>query len=260
MAMSVLAAAAISAALGVGPGPGAETAPMTPPIQAEARPSVFTPVALSEEPARWRTQVCAGVIGLNQANGQYVVDRISQRAQEVGLRVAPSGCTANILVIFSADPNGQAQSIARERTDPASTTGRLANTEGVSALGDCLQTSRPVRWWRVTGEVTESGEPASRNERFGEPARVNVPERGRLGSTTFTAFSHVIVVVDLGQVDGLRLGALADYIAMAALTPLRPGERPEGPSVMGLFEAREAGRAMPEGLTSADRAYLDTIY
>lgn len=253
---TLFAAALMSAALNV---PQANENNVTVPPASAAPAPAWTRVALTETPARWRTQICAGVTGLSGANAQYVVDRVSSRAEEVGLRVGAPGCTSNVLIVFSTDPNGQAQAIARERTDPASLTGRSGVSAGLSAFGDFTNNTRPVRWWRVTRTMTENGEMADRNLRWGEAPRVNVPERGRLASATYEAFSHVIVVVDLNQVNGLPLGALADYIAMVALAPVSAGEQRDA-SILGLFNDRAAGRSSADALTQADQASLQSVY
>ena len=257
MASTWLVAAAMAAALGASGAPATETTITALPAAAPA--PAWTPIALTSEPSRWRTQVCAGVTGLTGSNAQYVVDRISGRAEELGLRIGPPGCTSNVLIVFSADPNGQAQAIARERTDPASVTGRSGATDGLSAFDGFVNSTAPVRWWRVTRTMTENGELADRNLRWGEAPRVNVPERGRLASATYEAFSHVIVVIDLNQVNGVRLGALADYIALVALAPVAREDEREA-SILGLFAERAAGRAGPEALTSGDIAYLQDVY
>ncbi len=105
--------------------------------------------------------------------------------------------------------------------------------------------------------MTEAGIVADRNVRAGEAPRVNVPERGRLASTTFDAFSHVIVIVDLNQVNGQRLDALADYIAMVALSPVEArADIVGGASILGLFNEPQAANA----ITEADMAYLARVY
>lgn len=211
--------------------------------------------------ARWTRRICAGVTGITGANAQFVVDRISQRATELGLRVGEPGCTANVLIVFSADPDGQAQRTLSERTDPVSAAGRGGRTRGLEALqADFVTTDAAVRWWHVTRSMTQTGETALRNDRFGEPARVNVPEVGRLGSTTFESMSHVVVIVDLRQVNGLRLGALSDYLAFVALAQVAPASAQGQDSILNLFTDRAAGRAPAEGLTTWDNAYLRGIY
>lgn len=256
MASTWLAAAAMTAALSA---PGAlsnETSVTAPPAPAPF--ATLTPVALTQRaPARWRTAVCAGVTGIGGESAQYVVDRVSQRARELGLRVGAPGCSPNLLVVFSDDPDGQARSIARERSDPASATGISGETMGQAAFQEFLRTDRPIRWWRVTRPVVDTGQVAARDVRNGEAPRVNVTEPGRLASTTRAAFSHVIVIADMAQVNGKSLGALADYMAMVALAPVELMADSNGyPSILGMF----ADNAPATEMTAADEAYLREIY
>lgn len=211
--------------------------------------------------ARWTRSVCVGVTGISGQNAQYVVDRVGQRAAELGLRVAGEGCTANLLIVFSPDADGQAQATVTERSDPLSAVGRGGRTQGVAALQHgFVNSDAAVRWWHVTRDMTQTGETAQRNDRLGEAPRVNVPEVGRLGRTTFSSISHVVVIVDLQQVNGLRLGALSDYIAMVSLAPVEPTAAAGQHSILNLFGDRSAGRAPAEGLTTWDNSYLRGVY
>jgi hypothetical protein len=160
-----------------------------------------------------------------------------------------------VLVIFTADADGQARAISAERTDPASLTGVSGESGGPAAFNQFLNADTPVRWWRVTRPMTEAGIVADRNLRGGEAPRVWVPERGRLGQTTFDAFSHVLVIVDLAQVNGQRLSALADYIALVSLAPADSAAEVGGASILSLFA--DGG---PQAMTDADIALLSRLY
>src|SRR5690606_16816968 len=65
------------------------------------------------ERPRWHRGVCVGATGLTTQQAQFLVDRISQRAQEVGLTPGRPGCDANVVVVFTADPHGVASQITR---------------------------------------------------------------------------------------------------------------------------------------------------
>lgn len=255
MVLHILAAAAVGASLGVS-SPAANETNFTPPHEAQGG---WSQVAYHTEDSRWRTPICVGVTGLSADRAQYVVDRVSQRAREVGLRVGDEGCRANALIVFSADPNGQASAIAAERSDPASTTGIQGVTEGRSAFASFLNSSDPVRWWKVSQPVIDTGQAAVRDQRNNIVPNVRVPERGRLNSTTQVAVSHAIVIVDLRQVNGYSLGALSDYLAMVTLAPIEGAGGASG-SIMGLFADQAAGRTPASGLTEADRAHLRAAY
>jgi hypothetical protein len=253
MAPIWLAAAAMTVALYAPGGLSTEVRVTVPPPP--TAPAEWTRIAATSAPARWRTPLCAGVAGLGQRDAQYVVDRVSQRAREQGLYVGAPGCTPNVLVIFTSDADGQARSIAAERTDPASRTGVSGQSGGLAALNRFLNADTPVRWLRVTRPMTEAGIVADRNLREGEAPRVRVPERGRLAQTTFDTFSHVLVIVDLAQVNGQRLDALADYVALVSLAPADSPAEVGGASILSLFS--EGG---PQAMTDADLALLSRLY
>ena len=53
--------------------------------------------------ARWNRRVCIGVHNLQADAAQYIVDRISVLAVDVGLEVGEPGCNPNVIVIFATD-------------------------------------------------------------------------------------------------------------------------------------------------------------
>jgi hypothetical protein len=49
--------------------------------------TVSAPPARENQLARFQASICPGVMGLNQRQGQFVVDRLAQRAMALGLHV-----------------------------------------------------------------------------------------------------------------------------------------------------------------------------
>lgn len=247
------------AAIAFGIAAGAPERAQTVPLPYEAAPNPMLVQASAD--GVWRRPICVGVTGLSADNAQYLADRIGVRAAEIGLRAGQVGCTANVLVVFSNDPSGQAERMLSERTDPVSATGVSGNTRGREALRrEFIDTNRPVRWWHVTLSTNDAGENASRNERYGDPPRVNVPEVGRFGRAIHESISHVIIVVDRRQVAGLRLATLGDYLAMVALIDVDPTVAPTEASILNLFSDRERGRTAAEEWTAWDLQRLNAIY
>src|SRR6185312_10586876 len=75
-------------------------------------------------------------------------------------------------------------------------------------------------------------------------------------------FLNVLVIVDLTRVETKtkRLGRLADYVTMLALSQPRDlGQCNALPSITDLFAACP-DRLPPDGLTVADAAYLSALY
>ena len=53
--------------------------------------------------ARWNRGVCVGVHNLKREAAQYIIDRVSALALEVGLEPGEPGCNPQINIVFSTD-------------------------------------------------------------------------------------------------------------------------------------------------------------
>jgi hypothetical protein len=109
--------------------------------------------------ARWRDKVCVGIHNLTNTNAaQFIADRISSVAAEVGLEPGEPGCTPNLNVIFSTDGRAMASQLAND--SPATFRpygGEGGTTQGLRALEEFKTSEAPVRWWQVTMVVDEHG-------------------------------------------------------------------------------------------------------
>ena len=56
--------------------------------------------------ARWRDRVCVGVANMEPEAAQYIADRISEVALDLGLRPGEPGCTPNLIVVASHGRHG----------------------------------------------------------------------------------------------------------------------------------------------------------
>jgi hypothetical protein len=82
---------------------------------------------------------------------------------------------------------------------------------------------------------------------------------GRLDDGTHSAFYHVIIVADPNRLLDHEIGALADYIAMLALTQLSSLDACQQlPSIVNLLAAGCASPAT--ALTDSDLGYLKGLY
>ena len=186
------------------------------------------------ERPRWHRGVCVGATGLTAEQAQFLVDRISQRAQQVGLTPGRPGCDANVVVVFTADPNGVASQITRSRDFGG---GGRAQTNDRAALDDFTRGRAPVRWWYVWQSVAETGELANQDRRTGgRGPEVAVQDR-RIGrGRTRDDLTHVFIIINGPQIADVNMNALADYIAFAALAQVDRDTATGGePSVLGLF-------------------------
>jgi hypothetical protein len=234
--------------------------------------SISTPPARENQLARFNDRICPGVVGLNARQGQYLVDRIAQRALQVGLPVAEPGCRANVLVLVSRDAQGLAASIAEEQRYLVASYGVRENlsTRGDEALADFVMTPRPVRWWHVAQTETTDGDvvghtnpygrttgPSTQEFRGSEVTRVSPLGFGRLARPTLQTVRNVVIIVDAERTGTVRLEALGDYLAMVSLAQLDPNANTAAqPTILNLFV--EGGRM--SGMTEWDVAYLAGLY
>jgi hypothetical protein len=247
---------------------------------------VAAPSLREDQLARWDERVCVGLAGLSQEQGQVIVDRISARAAEVGLRVGDVGCRANIMVIFTADSDAVARNIVHERRDLL---GYYANdavsTGGREGLEAFANTPRPVRWWHVARNVSADGRvldnpnsaPAATAE---EAASANAaaangqPSTGvgsfsgvqtvrstgsRTRRTTRQDLNYVLVIVDAQRVADFPISSWTDYVAMVSLAQINADAEPvAAPSILNLFSSPV--EETPLGMTVWDEAYLQGLY
>jgi len=225
-----------------------------------------TPARRDQLP-RWDQKICAGVAGISGPQAQFLVDRISQRAFSVGLRPEGAGCRANVLIVFTPDPNGFAQAMfdhQRHFLGDVRAGLENTNTRGSSALENFLNTDQPVRWWHVSQTTTVDGERVPDMPpgcHVGDPLcpLPTVSVRGtHVNASTRQDFRNVLIVVDNRQVNGLTVVALADYIAMASLAQLNPTANLDGyDSILNLFAP---SAPHPSAMTAWDVAYLQGLY
>ncbi|HMB72807.1 MAG TPA: hypothetical protein VKQ06_04500, partial [Gammaproteobacteria bacterium] len=101
--------------------------------------------------ARWHRDVCVGVHNLEHSAAQYVVDRISAAAIDVGLEPGEPGCRPQVNIIFAADGRQMAANLVA--SDPRAfrpVAGHAGMDLGREALDEFVESERPVRWWHVS--------------------------------------------------------------------------------------------------------------
>jgi hypothetical protein len=230
--------------------------------------------------ARWRDRVCIVVTGLIPGQGAQVKARTEDVAKAVGLKVASSGCKANIEIEFADQPQRLLDWVA-EHSDSMLGYHRPADTAALKTV------TRPIQAWyktatrggggpnaglafaHVTGAdgspVTNSGFPGMgvAPETVDNPANAMPTGCGdsRYSACLEAVFKNVLVVVDNNRLKGQDLGLVSDYVAMLALSQSRSLDGCAAlPSVIDLFSTACPGRSAPDGLTPADAAYLTALY
>jgi hypothetical protein len=208
--------------------------------------------------ARWVKPICPIVAGMTEEQGEYVLLRLFQAARAAGAPVIDNGrCEVNAYVVATANPGELVK--AWSRRNPAIFAGSPAEE-----VRQFLETHRPVRAWytaHLDRETTSTESPFEGLE--GLPRNIPVihhADPSHLVSNSPYALTSAIVVVDKAQVSEMKVGPLADYLAMAVLTQLKPDAGDGGaPSILGLFSPHDGSEPL-DGLTAWDRAFLHALY
>lgn len=218
--------------------------------------------------ARWRNGVCVGVANLQAEAAQYIVDRVSTVAEDLGLKPGAPGCDPRILVIATTDANNFTRDLIANRPR-LFVVGGAGMDLGRNALRKFESTARPVRWWNVSAPIdTETGDIAVRIPGYvgqgggtGSPLEfaphIGVFAASRLSTQIVDDTMRSFVIVDVDRLNGVSLEQLADYIAFISLAQIDPDADTSGyVSVLNVFDDPDQA----EGLTNWDRAYLLGLY
>ncbi len=216
---------------------------------------VAAPATGDRGPARWNGPVCIGVVNLRAEVAQYIVDRASDVARELGLEAGEPGCAANVLIIAAADGQAVADGIVEERRR-AFVPGGSGMTRTLSALEEFRTSDAPVRWWHVSAPVdSESGELATRLPGRDAP-QIAVSRASRIRTDIRDDLFKAIIVVDISKVDSISLPQLADYCTLIALAQVDPkADVASFETILNVFIDPAI-----TGLTGWDRDYLAALY
>lgn len=217
--------------------------------------------------ARWDGEVCVGVHNLESTAAQYVIDRISRLALEVGLTPGEPGCRPDVNIIFANNAaEAAAQMVEREPRLFRLSAGFADTDLGLAALDDFAKSDKPVRWWHVSLPVdARTGNAAielPQTPRTCGASRcapmVSVAGPSRIHSGIVDTLQYVIIVVDGTQLAGKTTWQqLGDYLAVVSLAQIDPKTDPAPfDSILNLF----TNPAAYSGLTDWDRSYVRALY
>jgi tetratricopeptide (TPR) repeat protein len=249
------------------------------------------PTAKLDQFARWEDPVCVAVSGVTPAQAAMIKARVEEVAKGVGLKLGRPNCRPNIDIRFADPPQALLDQVAAKSP-------WLLGFHYPNELQALKTVTRPVQAWYMTasrGETSGSVALSTMSQSYlgltdpnGGPAGTTVtgasgmpesirpnealdtPGGGtpngcagrRFTSCQQAVFWHVLIVLDARRVQGQPLGPIMDYVAMLAISQPRSLDGClELASVIDLFAPTACpGRSPPDGLTSADTAYLDALY
>jgi hypothetical protein len=238
---------------------------------AEAFVRTVTAPPPGREAAVWDESVCVGVVGMQPEAARFMVDRVSDWAHSVGLRVEAPGCRADILIVAADDGDAMAREMVAAQPDEFMP--NMGDADRGRAALERFQTSgAPIRWWHVSLVVNEdTGQPIRRlpgQKPFTAPGgAITKPsdlgpwavlvQPSRINDQSRDDLRRAVVIVDTDALDTATFAQVTDYVAMVALAQIDPDTTPETPSILRLFTA---GEAQQDTLSRWDQAYLRALY
>lgn len=208
--------------------------------------------------ARWNGSLCVGVANLNPEPAQYMVDRISQVALELGADPGEPGCNPSVVVIFTEDGRALATGLV-EADRQAFHLGVGGMDRGKAALADFKNAETPVRWWHVSLPADRDTNVRAIRLPGDDPDRpVQVRGTGsRLNSNIVSYLNKVIIIVDVSRLGDTNFVQLTDYVALVAMAQIDPeADTTAYDTVLNVFNAPNAAA----GLTDWDWSYLEALY
>jgi hypothetical protein len=280
-AMAALLAASAAWANQSDPGPAAKGAPAKDlsgvTVTAPAKPDPLVnpasqfvrshlPTSRNEQYARFHDPICVRVLGLPPEFDAFVAKRVVDLAKAVKAPLDPSpACTPNVNVIFSSNPQQQLSDIAKRR-DILFGFHWAAKTKALATF------DRPIQSWYLTRSVGTDGQDIlelNHGSTFMDmgpgapPGSIGGSIKGRAGSRLGTDQSselvHSLVLVDAGKVANLKAGAVADYIAVLALSRWEGLSRCNAIATILNLLADDCADA-PESATEGDLGLLSALY
>lgn len=207
--------------------------------------------------ARWDDPICPGIAGLPANFSKFILQRIRTVAAGAGARVDPEGCRANISIVFTTAPQALVDGLRAK--DPVML-GYYDNSDQADKLA---KVTHPIQAWYVTKTVDLRGKWSidARDRHSSQNYDAQASNGTRIGDGLSSAFVLVTVVADPSKLGDHEIGALADNIAMLALS--QPGNVEDCstlPSIVNLSSTGCTAAAKLETMSAGDSAFLFGLY
>jgi len=214
--------------------------------------------------ARWHRSVCVGVYNLEPSAAQYIVDRVSRLALDVGLEPGEPGCAPQVNIVFATNASEAAAAMVDHDRRVFMRVGGLSGMDlGREALDEFVKSEKAVRWWHVSLPVdAHTGLPAIELLKSDCGVALCAPQvkvqgPSRVHNGTRDELQYVIILVNATKLTGTTWQQLGDYLAVVSLAQIDPKANPAAfDSILNLF----SNPAAYSGLTDWDRSYIRALY
>jgi hypothetical protein len=221
----------------------------------------ITVLPSQESAPLWRAPVCPLVAGFPRDQAEAILAHVTAAAMAAGAPVGTRNCRVNFYVVQTPEP-AKLLELWRKRDKFL-----FGGAGGVKA-DRFIAESRPVRVW-YNADLSGAGDlPVASDASqlglsgdFGSAPTINFSDDTRLSHNAVRTLSSVLVIVDAGQVKGVKVGQLADYVALAGLADVNLDADLKGvPTILSLFAPHADAEPAPQAMTDWDRAYLKALY
>jgi hypothetical protein len=215
--------------------------------------------------ARWRVGVCPITIGMSDKFNLFINQRIIRVAMMAGAPLdAHEPCRPNVAVL--ATPRAQELlDFVRARRPSLLGFPYRARAERAAAM------RRPIQAWYatatedffglITADLGLGDHGYGVMSTTGEPAGMNASGNRAIGDGVKSEFTTAVIIVDSSRIAGSQIGALADYIAMLALSQAPSYDSCQDiPTITNLMAGDCGGERKPASLTDIDLDYLRGLY
>jgi hypothetical protein len=222
--------------------------------------------------ARWQRPVCPLVSGLPRQDGEFILERLSQIAHAAGIPLGDEHCRPNLYILVTPQPEDLLKGM--EKRNRAYTFGYdtsfyppVETPAGV--VDEFIKTPRAVRVWYHSYEKDLWGNPLAYCRESdllpgGDANKYYQCGHGITGGShlvfsSIWTISKAFVIVDQKRLRDVKLGQLADYVAMSGFAKIKPDARlGDAPTILMLFNG--APEAAPTGMTDWDQTFLKSLY
>ena len=266
----VLACALVASAEPAPPSPPIESVIVTAPAQ---RPedalnqfiiSHAAATPLLNKIARWKAGVCPLTIGLPDKFNTFITQRIIRMAMMAGAPLDHhEPCRPNLLVLATDQPQGLLDFVRAKRPDLLSFHYRPQRQQLATMR-------RPIQAWYSTATEDFDGfisaDLPSWQMGYGVMSAYGfdsprVSGNRATGDGLKSELTAGIIVIDTTRIAGQEIGALADYIAMLALSQAQSYDACQPVPTINNLLAPGCDQALkPAGITDIDATYLRGLY
>lgn len=220
--------------------------------------SLAMPSVLTEQISRWQTGICPTFLGVAPQYAAVMDYRLRQIAIKAGAPMKEKGCRPNLYVVVTPQPQAYLDTLHARSFDSL-------GYHGAATV------NHPVQAWYVTGTMDVRGQVTMDRDCFleldgpkaagpGDCSNANVGG-WRFHPDVSSALIYVTIIVDSSRTAHDPVGAMADYVAMLALSRSEDYDDCQlVPSITNLLSSRCDDKLKPSQITASDIAYLRGVY